>query len=133
MTHEHGPDTLTLIRIDHNESYFGLAGPDNDKASTADNDGVSLFINLRDERDLAFEIDVEEESHLPLREAFLWREKAPLERLRAGPPDRREHLGPVVGTKRPNLDLATIAEVLNSRIIRAFLHEKWFPISSRAR
>src|SRR5438270_1054874 len=71
MTHEHGPDTLALIRIDHNESYLGLAGPHNDKASTADNDGVSVFINLRDERDVAFEIDVEEESHLPLREAFL--------------------------------------------------------------
>ena len=34
MTHEGRSDALSLIRIDHDEGYFGLARPDNDVAPT---------------------------------------------------------------------------------------------------
>jgi hypothetical protein len=84
---------------------------------------MPVFIDLRDERDMVFEIDVEEEGQLLLREALLWREKAPLERLRAGPSDRREHLGPVIGTKCANFDWTPVAEALERRIVPSSFHE----------
>src|SRR5258706_1344965 len=129
MTHEHRPDTLALIRIDHHESYLGLPRPDNDISSTAGDSRASVFIDLRDERDMVFEVDVHEEGYLLLREALFWREKAPLKRLRACAPYRREHLGPVVGTKCPDFDRATVAKMLDDRIIGGSRHEKWFPVS----
>ena len=37
---------------------LGLTRLDNDIPSTADDDGVPVFIDLRDKRDMVFEIDV---------------------------------------------------------------------------
>jgi hypothetical protein len=76
MPHENRPDSLGLIGADHDESDFGLAGPDNNIASTADDDGVPAFVDFRDKRDMTFEIDIQEERLLPLRKAFLWYEEA---------------------------------------------------------
>jgi hypothetical protein len=58
---------------------------------------------------MVFEIDVEEEGDLLLGETLLWHKEAPLERLCAGPPDGREHLGPVIGAKRADFDRTTVA------------------------
>ena len=122
MPHQDRPDTLALIGIDHDESDLGLAWPHNDIASAAGDHRVSVFIDFRDERDMVVEIDIEEEGHLLLREALLWHEEAPLKRLRAGPSDRRKHLGPVIGTKRADFDRTTVAKMLdgpNSRRLQA--------------
>jgi hypothetical protein len=117
MPHEIRPDSLGLIGIDHDESDFGLAGPDNNIASTADDDGVAAFVDFRDERDMIFEIDIQEESLLPFRKAFLWYEEAPTQRLCAGSSNRREHLGPVIGTERADFDRAAVAQILDGRIL----------------
>lgn len=130
MPREDRPDPLALIVIDHDESDLGLAGPDNDVASTASYDGSPVFIDLRHQRDVVFEIDIEKESQLLLRKAFLRREKAPLERLWAGSSDRREHRGPVIGTKCTDLDGSTVAKVLDDRIISGQRHEQGFPVST---
>jgi hypothetical protein len=79
-----------------------------------------------------FEIDIEEESHLPLRKAFLWCKEAPLQRLRAGPSDGREHSRPVIGTERADFDRTTVAKMFDSRILSEFGHEKRFPSAQDA-
>ena len=50
-----------MIGIDHDEGDFGLAGPDNSIASTADDDGIPAFVGFRDKRDMTFEIDIQGE------------------------------------------------------------------------
>ena len=61
---------------------------------------------------MGFEIDVEEEGHFPFGKALLWREEASLKRLHAGASDRREHVGPVIGTKRADCDRTAVAKML---------------------
>jgi hypothetical protein len=122
---------LTLVGIDHHESYLGLAGPDNDIASATDDRRRFVFVDLRDQRDMIFEIDVEKKRQLLLRETLLWREKASLQRLRAGSSDRREHLGSVIGTKRADFNRTTVAKMLDGRIVGGSRHEKWFPVCSK--
>ncbi len=65
MAHQDRPDTLTLIVINHDESDFSLAWLDNDKSSTACDDRMSVFVDLCNERDMGFEIDIEKEGYLP--------------------------------------------------------------------
>ena len=115
---------LALIRIDHHERYLGLAGTNDNVASAAGDRGVSVFIDFGDERHVVREIDVEEVGHLLFREPLLWHKKTPLERLCAGPSDCGEHLGLVLGMKGADFDRTTIAEALNSRIVRESSHEK---------
>jgi hypothetical protein len=62
-----------------------------------------------------------------LRETLLWREKASLQRLRAGSSDRREHLGSVIGTKRADFNRTTVAKMLDGRIIGGSRHVKIAP------
>src|ERR1700733_4160583 len=131
MPHEDRADTLTLIGIDHDKSYLGLAGPDNDIASTTDDRRRFVFIDLRDERDMVFEIDVEKKRQLLLRETLLWCEKASPQRLRAGSSDRREHPGSVIGTKCADFNRTTVAKMLDGRIVSGSRHEKWFPVYSK--
>src|SRR5260370_12238018 len=133
MAHENRADPLALICVDHDESAVGLACPDNDMTSAAGDSRASAFIDLRDERDVALEIDVEEEGHLLLREALLWREKASLNRLCAGPSDRREHLGPVIGTKGADVDRTAVANVFDDRIIGGLQACKMIPGLSNRR
>src|ERR1700676_1980022 len=45
MTHEDRPDALVLIRVDHDESYLGLAGPHNNIASAAGDSRASVLID----------------------------------------------------------------------------------------
>ena len=52
MAHQDRPDTLALIGVDHDESDLGLAWLDNDIASAAGDDRVSIFIDFRDECDM---------------------------------------------------------------------------------
>ena len=124
MPHEDRPDPLALMSIDHHEGNLGLARPDNDITSTTGNRGVSLVVDLCDERDMVFEIDVEEEGDLLFGEALLWHKEAQPQRLCAGPSDRGEHLGPVIVTKRADFDRTTVAQALDSRIVRESSHEK---------
>src|SRR5438105_2394707 len=130
MAHEDRANTLTLIGIDHDESYLSLAGLDNDIASTSD-DRRSVFIDLRDERDMVFEIDVEKKRQFLLRETLLWYEKASSQRLRAGSSDGREHLGSVIGTKCANFNRTPVAKMLDGRIVGGSGHEKCFPVCSK--
>jgi hypothetical protein len=109
MPHENRPEPPGLIGIDDDESDLGLTGPDNNIASTADDDGVSVFVDFCDEGDMIFEIDVQEESHLALRKAFLRDEEASLQRLGAGSSDGGEHPGPVIGTERADFDRTMLA------------------------
>jgi len=122
MPHENRPDSLGLIGIDHDESNFGLAGTDNNIASTANDDGVSVFIDFRDEGDMIFEIDVEEESYLRIRKALLWREEAPPQRLCAGSSDGREHSRPVIGAERADFDWTRVAKMLDDRVFGYHSH-----------
>ena len=87
--------------------------------------------DLRDKRDVVLKIDVEKEGQLLLRKAFLWREKAPPERVRARSSDCREHPGPVIGTKGADFNRSTVAKVLDDRIVSGQRHEKWFPVRQR--
>ena len=65
---------------------------------------LSILFDLCDERDMGFEVDVEEEGDFPFGKTLLWHEETPLKRLRAGASDSGEHIGPIVGTKRANDD-----------------------------
>jgi hypothetical protein len=131
MPHEDRPDPLGLVGVDHNKGDLGLARLDNDIASTAGDDGAPVFIDLRNERDVVFEIDVEKESQLLLGKAFLWREKAPPERVRTRSSDRREHPGPVIGAKGADFNRSTVAKMLDDRIVSGQRHEKWFPVQQQ--
>jgi hypothetical protein len=64
MTHKGRSDPLSLIRIDYDEGYFGLARLDNNVASTSDDRRLPTLVDLCDERDVIVEIDVHEESEL---------------------------------------------------------------------
>jgi len=77
---------------------------DDDKSSPAGDDRMSVFVDLRNERDLGFEIDIEKKGRFPFGKALLWYEEASLKRLHAGAPDRREHVGPVIGMKRTDFN-----------------------------
>jgi hypothetical protein len=75
-----------LIGIDHDESDLSLTGPDNDIATTADDDRVPVFDGFRDEGDVILEIDIQEESNRY--------KEASLQRLRAGSRDAANIAGP---------------------------------------
>src|SRR6267154_3883203 len=88
MAHQDRPNALTLIVIDHDESDFCVAWLDDDESSPARDDRMSIFVDLRSERDMGFEIDIEKKGHFPFGKALLWYEEASLKRLHAGPSDR---------------------------------------------
>src|SRR5258708_2790532 len=73
------------------------------------------------------EIDIEKKGHFPFGKALLWNEEASLKRLHAGAPDRREHVGPVIGTKRTDFDRTAVAKMLSGPIICSFSHGGWLP------
>ena len=98
--------------IDHNEGDFGLTSPRNDITSTAYDTGVPVFNDFRDESDVIFEIDLEEEIHLPFRNTFLWHEEVPPQRLRACSSDRRKHRGSVNGMQYADFDRTTVVKIV---------------------
>src|SRR6267143_5401817 len=112
MAHQDRPNALTLIVIDHDESDFSLAWLDDDITAAAHDSRSSIFVDLRNERDMGFEIDIEKEGHFPFGKALLWYEEPSLKRLHAGPSDRREHFGPVIGTKRTDFNQTAVAKML---------------------
>src|ERR1700676_2554169 len=117
MAHQDRSNALALIGIDHDESDFGLAWLDDDKSSSARDNRMSIFIDLRNERDMGFEVDVQEEGQFRFGKALLWREEASLKRLHADASDRGEHIGPVRGTKRTDFDRTAVTKLLEGRII----------------
>jgi hypothetical protein len=76
---------------------------------------------------MGFEIDIEKKGHFPFGKALLWYEEASLKRLHAGASDRREHIGPVIGTKRTDFDRTAVTKMLEGRIIDGFRHDGWLP------
>src|SRR5712664_965262 len=130
MAHQDRPNALTLIVINHDESDFCVAWLDDDKSSPARDDRMSIFVDLRNECDMGFEIDIEKKGHFLLGKALLWHEEAPLKRLHAGPSDRREHFGPVIGTKRTDFNRTAVAKMLSGRIIGGFSHDGWLLVSN---
>ena len=81
---------------------------------------LSILFDLCDERDMGFEVDVEEEGDFPFGRTLLWHEETPLKRLRAGASDSGEHIGPIVGTKRANDDGTVVAKTFLGRIMGGF-------------
>jgi hypothetical protein len=75
MTHEGRSDPLSLIRIDHDEGYYGLARLDNDVTPTSNDRRPPVLIQLCDKRNVIVEIDVHEKSELGFRETALRRKK----------------------------------------------------------
>ena len=124
MAREGRADTLPLIRVDHDEGYFGPTRLYNDVASTSDDRRPSIFIDLCDEGDMSVEIDIHEESEFGFRKTALRREKASLERLRAGAADRREHILPIIRSKGAYFDCAPVAKTLHSAIVGGLLHDR---------
>ena len=102
---------MGLICVDHDECYLGLIRRDHDIASTTDNCRAAVLIDLRHERDMAFEIDVEEESDLLVRETFFWPEETPLNRLGTRSSDRGQHPVLVTGMKRADFNRPAITEM----------------------
>ena len=75
------------------------------------------FLRERDNRDMILEIDVHEEGALLVREVALHDEEAALQRLRAGPFDRSEHVGLILPPKRADFDLAAVAQKLACGVV----------------
>src|SRR5438270_870834 len=110
MPHEGRSDPLSLIRIHHDKGYFRLTGLDNDIASTSDDRGPSIFIDLCDERDMIVEINVHKKSDFSFCETALRYEKASLHRLRAGAANRREHVLLILRSKGAYFNRAPVAK-----------------------
>jgi hypothetical protein len=101
-----------------------VAWLDDDKSSAARDDRMSIFfVDLRNKRDMGFEIDIEKEGDFPFGKALLRHEEASLKRLHAGASDRSQHVGPVIGTKRADLDRTAVAKKVPGRVIGGFSHD----------
>ena len=70
MAHQDRPNALALIGIDHDEGDFCVAGLDDDISSAAGDDRMSIFVDLRNERDMGFEIDIEKDRPFPVRKSL---------------------------------------------------------------
>src|SRR5258708_28271735 len=89
MTHQDRADAAALPCIDDDKCHLGPPRLENDVPAAADDDLAGGFICKHDNRDMIFEIDVQEESALLLRKVALHDEEATLQRLCAGLFDRR--------------------------------------------
>src|SRR5437763_14639506 len=111
MAQSDGLAALGVRCFVHDECYLGVLGSGLDVASTTDNCRAAVLIDLRNERDMAFEIDVEEESDLLVRETFFWPEETPLNRLGTRSSDRGQHPVLVTGMKRADFNRPAITEM----------------------
>src|ERR1700738_988777 len=80
MAHKCRTDPLSLVLVDHDESYLGLAGL-NDHVTSAANHWPLAFVQHGDQGDVVDKVDVQEERDFFLRKAPFRREEAAVERL----------------------------------------------------
>src|SRR4051812_31840448 len=76
---------------------------------------------------MAFEIDVEEESDLLVRETFFWPEETALNGLGTRSSERGQHPVLVTGMKRADFNRTAVAEMFEDRIFGGSRHEIMFP------
>ena len=124
MTHQDAADALPLIGVDYHEGDLGLARPHHDVASGAGNRRAAVFIDFRDQCDMVFEIDVEEERDLLLRKVLFGSKKSALDLLRTRTFDRSQHLLFVASAKRADFNQAAITQMFHNRIVRESKHER---------
>ena len=103
-----------------------MARPDHDVAPASDERFLNLFIDLCDERDMILEINVHEKGDFSFGESTLRTEEAPLQRLRAGVVDYREHVFPIIWSERADFYRATVAEMLHCNIGGSIQHDGQF-------
>jgi hypothetical protein len=96
---------------------------ENNVPAAADDDPAAGFICKRDNRDMIFEVDVQEEGTFLVREVALHDEEAALQRLRAGLSDCSEHVSLINPPERADFDLATVAEKLACSIVDSPGHQ----------
>jgi hypothetical protein len=116
------PDALALVRVDDHKGDLGPAGFDDNVASAADNDRPAVLIDQRNQCDMVVEVDIHEESDLLRGEATLHGEETSLQRLHSGAADRGEHVVLVIGSKRADFDLASVAEMFDCVAFTGYRH-----------
>ena len=109
------PDSLGLIGIDDDEGNLGLTGPDNNIASTADDDEASSLHRFS-ATSATYSKSIFRKKAISRSESPSSAKEASPQRLCAGSPDRRAHRGPVIGTERTDFNRTTVAKMLDRRI-----------------
>src|SRR3981081_3368832 len=114
MTHQDRADAAALPCIDDDKCHLGPPRLENNVPAPSDDELAAGFICKRDNRDMIFKIDVQEEGALLIREVAFHDEEAALQRLCAGLSDRSEHVSLILPPASADFDLAAVAEKLAS-------------------
>src|SRR5258708_16224361 len=122
MTHQDRADAAALPCIDDDKCHLGPPRLENNVPPDAADDLAAGLIGKRDNRDMIFKIDVQEEGALLIREVAFHDEEAALQRLRAGLSDRSEHVSLILPPKSPDFDLAAVAEKLAGSVVGGLRH-----------
>src|ERR1700704_6050002 len=122
MTHQDGADAAALPYIDDDKCHLGPPRLENNVPAAADDDLAAGFICKRDNRDMIFEVDVQEEGALLVREVALHDEEAALQRLCAGLFDRSDPIGLVLRPECADFDLAAVAEKVACSVVDSLGH-----------
>src|SRR5262249_19254662 len=96
-------------------------------ASTANDYLSSGLLHYGNESDVINEIDVREESDLPIGETTLYAKKSTVEGRRGDAIDGGEKIGSVLGPEGADLQAASIAKHLDRRIFGGFHHPENLP------
>jgi hypothetical protein len=94
-----------------------------DIAATADDNASAVFFRDRDQGNVGDEIDVEEKRLLAFGKMPFSAEEAAIERLSAGPVDRREHAFFVNRLQSAHFELAAVAQPFHRGVFRCFHHD----------
>src|SRR5260221_3604425 len=122
MTNQDRADAAALPCIDDDKCHLGPPRLENNVPAAADDDLAAGFIGKRDNRDMIFKIDVQEEGALLIREVAFHDEEAALQRLCAGLSDRSEHVSLILPLESADFDLAAIAEKLACNVVDRLGH-----------
>ena len=83
MAHEQCADTLPLVPICHGERDLSSSRLQDDVTGSTDNHRSSGFGQFGYERQMVYEIDIQEEGNFLFGKASLWRKEPAIERLGA--------------------------------------------------
>src|SRR5260370_31969265 len=122
MTHQDRADAAALPCIDDDKCNPGPLRLENNVPAAADDEVAAGFICKGDNRDMIFEIDVQEEGALRIREVAFHDEEAALQRLCAGLSDRSEHVSLILPPESADFDLAAVAEKLACSVVDRLGH-----------
>src|SRR5262245_44174738 len=110
-------DAQALMRIVHGERDLGAVGRRNDITPAARNDLPSRVLQLRHQRDVLDEVDIEIESDLLFREAGSCAEEAAIDRFRTGPSEGRGNCIPVAMSLRADFHASAVAQRLGGGVL----------------